>query len=167
MLWFFYFSNVIILIMPRKMAKNKNQHKPQQHMSQILPKPFLSQITPLLLRFLIIVILIGLAAGIVKTFYDLQMIFHKGVEETMRQLLLNVITLLAVVEVVKTAMSYLTDGRVKVTYIVDTVLIVMLNEIISLWFKGPNINQVILLSIIIMVLILVRLLAIKFSPDTD
>ena len=142
---------------------NKNLKK----VSQIISRPFLSQLIPLILRLLVIVILIGLAGGIIKTLSDIRMIFHESVEESLRQLLLNVITLLAVVEVVKTVMSYLSEGRVKVTYIVDTVLIVMLNAVISLWFKGPTISDVLLLSIIIATLIFVRLLAIRFSPDTD
>jgi uncharacterized membrane protein (DUF373 family) len=135
--------------------------------SKFIPRPFLAQLIPLLLRVLVVVILIGFAGGIIKTFFDLRLLLYTSVEIALRQLLLNVITLLAVVEVVRTVMSYLSEGRVKVTYIVDTVLIVMLNEVISLWFKGPDINSVISLGLIITILIFVRLLAIKFSPDTD
>ncbi len=132
-----------------------------------LSHSFLSKSILILLRLLIFVVLIGLFAGIVKTFVDLQMIFSTSVEESLRQLLLNVITLLAVVEVIRTALNYLTDGRVRVTYIVDTVLIVMLNEVLSLWFKGPSLESVLLLLPLIGILIVVRLLAIKYSPDHD
>lgn len=121
----------------------------------------------ILLRLLILVVLIGLLGGIIKTLFDLEQLTKIGTEEALRSLLLNVITMLALVEVIKTAVSYISDGRVRVTYIVDTVLIVMLNEVISLWFKGPTLVQVISLSIIILTLILVRLLAIKYSPHVD
>lgn len=144
-----------------------NKKEDKLKASNLIPRPFLAQLIPLLLRVLVVVILIGFAGGVVVTFLDLKMLLHESVEESLRHLLLNVITLLAVVEIVRTIMSYLSEGRVKVTYIVDTVLIVMLNEVISLWFKGPELNEVIYLSIIILVLIFVRLLAIKFSPDTD
>ncbi len=132
-----------------------------------LSKSFLSKSIPILLRLLIFVILLGFFGGIIKTLYDLRLLFYTGVEVSLRQLLLNVITLLAVVEVIKTTLSYLTDGRVRVTYIVDTVLIVMLNEVISLWFKGVTLQGAVSLAIIILTLIVVRLLAIKFSPDSD
>ena len=46
--------------------------------------------------------------------------------------------LLAVVEVFKTTVTYFSEGRVKVTFIVDTILVVMLTEIISLWFKEAD-----------------------------
>lgn len=149
------------------MAKKITKKINKSLLSELISRPFLSQIITVLLRLLVIVALIGFGGGIIKTLLDLELLFHESVEEALRQLLLNVITLLAVIEIVKTVMSYLSDGRVKVTYIVDTVLIVMLNEIISLWFKGPNIQSVSLLGIIISMLIFVRLLAIKFSPDSE
>lgn len=135
--------------------------------SFIFSRALLPQIIPLSLRLLALVSLVGLFFGIIRTLFDLQLFLHHNVEESLRQLLLNVITILAVVEVIKTIMSYLSEGRVKVTYIVDTVLIVMLNEVISLWFKGPGFYSVLILAIIISLLIMVRLLAIRFSPDND
>lgn len=143
----------------------------QKKQSFLFPSPNayfrLSQYVPLLLRLLIAVTLLGLFGGIIKTLLGLEHLVSTPVEKVMHELLLNVITLLAVVEVVKTALSYLTDGRVHVTFIVDTVLIVMLNEIISLWFKGPTLMPVILLVVIILTLIIVRILAIRFSPDIN
>ncbi|EKD86372.1 MAG: hypothetical protein ACD_37C00327G0004 [uncultured bacterium] len=135
--------------------------------SFVLSRSLLSKIIALLLRLLILVILIGFLGGILKTLWDLKLLLDHSVEEALRQLLLNVITLLAVVEVVKTSLSYLSDGRVRVTFIVDTVLIVMLNEIISSWFKGVSIQTWMSLLIIVLMLIVVRIFAIRFSPDTD
>jgi uncharacterized membrane protein (DUF373 family) len=40
--------------------------------------------------------------------------------------------------VFKTCVTYLTEGRVKVTFIVDTILVVMLTEVISQWFKDGD-----------------------------
>lgn len=146
------------------MAKNK---KNKNLDSLVFRKPFLPVLIPFSLRLLVVVTLIGFFGGVVKTLLGLQLLLDHSVEEALRELILNVITLLAVIEVIRTAMSYLSDGRVKVTFIVDTVLIVMLNEIISLWFKGPTLTSVGILVIIITTLIFVRLLAIRFSPDGD
>ncbi len=127
----------------------------------------LSELLTQLLRLLVIVALLGIFGGIVKTLLDLELLLHDHVEEALRQLLLNVITLLAVVEVVRTGLNYLKDGRVRVTFIVDTVLIVMLNEILSTWFKGVSLETTIALLLILLVLIFIRILAIKFSPTDD
>lgn len=128
---------------------------------------FLVGISIVLLRFLIIVILLGFLAGTIKTLLDLKLFLYSDVESALRQLLLNVIMLLAVIEIIKTAFSYLTEDRVKVTYIVDTVLIIMFNEIISAWFKGMTPLNIGVLIIIILSLMLVRFFAIKFSPETE
>lgn len=145
-----------------------NKRKPIKRINNFLfSKSLLPVIITLFLRLLVLVALIGFFGGIIKTLLSLQLLFDHSVEESLRELLLNVITLLAVVEVIRTVMSYLSEGRVKVTFIVDTVLIVMLNEVISLWFKGPTLTSVIILVIMIVVLIFVRLLAIRFSPDGD
>ena len=145
-----------------------NKRKPIKRINNFLfSKALLPVLITFFLRLLVIVALVGFFGGIVKTLIGLQLLLDHSVEESLRELLLNVITLLAVVEVVRTVMSYLSEGRVKVTFIVDTVLIVMLNEVISLWFKGPTLTSVIILVIMIVVLIFVRLLAIRFSPDGD
>ena len=125
---------------------------------------YFSESVRLLLRLLIAVVLVGFLGGIVKTFLDLGLLFHASVEDAFRQILIDVLILLAVVEVVKTALSYLSDGRVIVTYIIDTVLIVMFNELLTLWFKNGDSNRIIILLVILLALILMRILAIRFSP---
>jgi hypothetical protein len=63
-------------------------------------------------------------------------------------------------------LAYLTEGRVKVTFIVDTILVVMLTEILSLWLKGGEGTTFTLLLSVIAVLSGVRILAIRFSPSS-
>lgn len=73
--------------------------------------------------------------------------------------------LLALIEVLRIAMSYLHDGRVRIRYIVDTVLIVLLNEVVSIWFKGNlNFQTLIMLISLLLTLMVIRVLAIQFSP---
>jgi uncharacterized membrane protein (DUF373 family) len=79
--------------------------------------------------------------------------------------LIGILILLAVVEVFKTSLAYLTQGRVKVTFIVDTILVVMLTEIISLWLRGGDWKSFALLLAVIAALGGVRVLAVRFSPS--
>jgi len=67
----------------------------------------------------------------VKTCLDLRLLLSASLEVALRHIIVDALTLLAVVEVLKTALTYCSDGRVRVTFIVDTVLVVMLTEIIS------------------------------------
>jgi len=72
--------------------------------------------------------------------------------------------LLALVEVFKTTVTYFREGRVKVTFIVDTILVVMLTEVISQWFKGGDWQALTVLCGILLVLGIVRVMAVRWSP---
>jgi uncharacterized membrane protein (DUF373 family) len=120
--------------------------------------------TRVILSFLTLTILLGLAGGVVKTFLDLRLLLSVNVEVALRQVLVDTLTLLAVVEVLKTTLAYCSDGRVRVTFIIDTVLVVMLTEVISQWFTGGLWHQFTILGGILLTLGLLRIAAIRYSP---
>ena len=116
------------------------------------------------LSLLILTILAALLGGVVKTFLDLRLLWDNPVEVALRHIIVDTLILLAVVEVFKTTLTYVTEGRVKVTFIVDTILVVMLTEVISQWFKGGDIPQLAVLGGILMTLAVIRVLAVRCSP---
>ena len=120
--------------------------------------------TRFILSLLTLTILVGLAGGVVKTFLDLRLLLSVDVEVALRQVLVDTLTLLAVVEVLKTTRAYCTDGRVRVTFIIDTVLVVMLTEVISRWFSGGDWHQFAMLGGILITLGLMRIMAVRYSP---
>jgi uncharacterized membrane protein (DUF373 family) len=120
--------------------------------------------TQVVLSFLIVTILIGLAGGVMKTFIGLRLLLTEEIDLGLRQLIVNTLMLLAVVEVLKTTLAYFSEGRVRVTFIVDTVLVVMLTEVISQWFTGGDWQRLGILAIILITLGLIRVLAVRFSP---
>ena len=120
--------------------------------------------TRFILSLLTLTILLGLAGGVVKTFLDLRLLLSADVEVALRQVLVDALTLLAVVEVLKTTLTYCSDGRVRVTFIIDTVLVVMLTEVISRWFTGGEWHQFAILGGILLMLGLLRIVAIRYSP---
>ncbi|RPH80254.1 MAG: hypothetical protein EHM80_05725 [Nitrospiraceae bacterium] len=120
--------------------------------------------TRFVLSLLILTILLGLAGGVAKTFLDLRLLFSDNVEVALRQVLVDTLTLLAVVEVLKTTLAYSSEGRVRVTFIIDTVLVVMLTEVISRWFTDKEWHQFAILGGILLTLGLLRIVAIRYSP---
>ena len=116
------------------------------------------------LSLLILTILIALTGGVIKTFLDIGLMFNAPVEVALRQIIVDTLILLAVVEVFKTTVTYFSEGRVKVTFIVDTILVVMLTEIISLWFKEADQVKLLLLGAILLTLGAVRVVAVRCSP---
>lgn len=116
------------------------------------------------LSLLIITILLGLTGAVLRIFLNLQTIFSHPIEQALRHLIVDTLIILAIVEVFKTTLTYFSEGRVKVTFIVDTILVVMLTEIISKWFSDTPVSQWVTLGGIIMVLGIIRIVAVQWSP---
>lgn len=116
------------------------------------------------LSLLIVTILLALLGGVIRTFLDLRLLLNGPVEASLRQIIIDALVLLAVVEVFRTTQAYFSSGRVKVTFIVDTILVVMLTEVISEWFKGADATRLGLLGAMLLVLGLNRVLAVRWSP---
>jgi uncharacterized membrane protein (DUF373 family) len=116
------------------------------------------------LSLLIVTILLALAGGVLNTFLDLRLLLSQPLEVALRQIIVDTLILLAVVEVFKTTLTYFSEGRVKVTFIVDTILVVMLTEVISQWFKGGHWFELAVLGTILLVLGAMRVMAVRCSP---
>jgi len=126
------------------------------------------KIASLLLKTLVLVVLLAILGGVVKTFLGLSMLFDASVEEALTHTMVNVATIFALVELLRTGLIYLREGRVRVTFIIDTVLIIMLKEIIIYWFsETKEIQSFYLLLAIIFILMCARIMSIRFSSDRD
>ena len=77
----------------------------------------------------------------------------------------DVVIILASLELIRTLQSYLVLGRVKVTFILDAALVVLIGELISLWYREYSEREVFMSVAVITALILLRIVTTKFSPD--
>jgi uncharacterized membrane protein (DUF373 family) len=118
----------------------------------------------ILLNILLIIILAALAVGVFKAGYDLVNAIDKPLDEILRQILIDVAYIFALAEMAILTVGYLQEGRVHVRYIVDTVLIIMLIEIVSAWFKDPKIEDFASLALITSVLVAARVAVTRFAP---
>ena len=67
-------------------------------------------------------------------------------------------------ELFRTVKAYFTEGRVKVTYIIDTVLVVVITEIMGFWYRDVETERLLLAIFLVIALMGVRIMAIRFSP---
>lgn len=122
-----------------------------------------------LLSLLLMVLLAGMAFGIVRAGLDLLAetghLFSGGdLHSALKDLVVNVLMVLAVVELFRTVKAYFTEGRLKVTYIIDTALVVVITEIMGFWYREIEIMRVALAIALVVALMFVRIMAIRFSP---
>lgn len=119
----------------------------------------------IMLNALVVIISCALAVGVVKAGVDLFNALNEPLEVILQQMLLDVVFIVALVEITTTILGYLKDGFVQVRYIVDTILIIMLNEVVSIWFKGASLQEAIGISIIVLTLAIVRITTVRFAPE--
>ena len=117
-----------------------------------------------ILSLLMSVILFALLAGAARTAWDLRLFWTDELEAAARRIIIDALIVLAVVEVFRTVLAYFIEGRVKVTFIVDTVLVVVLTEVMSLWFRGGTWNEFGSSAMMMLTLGALRIMAIRFSP---
>jgi len=117
-----------------------------------------------LLSLLIFAILLAILAGIIGTFHDLRLVMGGDFHGAFRTILVDVLTVLAIVEVLRTALAYFTEGRVKVTYIIDTVLVTVLTEVMAFWYREMDWEKVAMVIALVLSLAAVRIIAVRYSP---
>jgi uncharacterized membrane protein (DUF373 family) len=118
----------------------------------------------ILLSLLILVIMLAILAGIGCTFYDLRLVLNGDYHAAFKSILVDMLTVLAVVEVLRTALSYFTEGRVKVTYIIDTVIVTVLTEVMAFWYRDMDWQGVAMVIALVLSLARIRIIAVRFSP---
>lgn len=133
---------------------------------QKIPSP--TKILDLLARVVLVSLLFTIQAGmflvVLRTFLDLRLLIREDVSQVLKQVVIRTLAILALIEVYRTGYVYFTEGRVKVTYIVDTALIVLMTEILSVWFAETDYRRLAAAVAMLLSLGLIRVLAIRYSP---
>lgn len=117
-----------------------------------------------LLSLLIVAILLAVLAGVLYTFYDLRLILSLPFHAAFKAILVDILTVLAIVEILRTALAYFSEGRVKVTYIIDTVMVTVLTEVMAFWYKEMPWQQLAMVILLTLSLALIRVVAVRYSP---
>lgn len=117
-----------------------------------------------LLSLLIVAIMLAILAGIGCTIYDLRLVLGGDFHLAFKSILVDMLTVLAIVEVLRTALSYFTEGRVKVTYIIDTVIVTVLTEVMAFWYRDMDWQGIAMVIALVLSLACIRIIAVRFSP---
>ncbi len=125
---------------------------------------FYEMSTRVVLSFLILSILFAIVAGVGCAIYDLRLIFETDFHSAFKTIMVDLLTVLAIIEVLRTALAYFSEGRVKVTYIIDTVIVTVLTEVMAFWYKSIRWEEVAMTISLVISLSLVRVMAVRYSP---
>lgn len=114
---------------------------------------------------LMLALYLWIGAGILSVMSNLPQILKNGWATVAEHIIIDIVLILAVLELIRILQSYLAVGRVKVTFILDVALVVLIGELIGLWYKEYTLIEVGLHITVIIALTLLRIVSIRFSPD--
>ncbi|MFH0789128.1 MAG: phosphate-starvation-inducible PsiE family protein [Pseudomonadota bacterium] len=111
-------------------------------------------------------IILALMLGVAKICLDLREIFRSPtIQGGLNLLVTNILSMFIVMELLRSLIEYFEIHRLKITFIIDGVLVFILREImIGLYQSKMNLKEVLSLSFLLLVVGIIRTLAILFSP---
>lgn len=124
-----------------------------------------SRIVGFFIGILMIAIYLWLASGFINLLVNLYHSYPDNWSHGAEIMIKDVVVILASLELIRVFQTYLVKGRVKVTFILDVALVVLIGELISLWYREYSMNEVVMSIFVISILVLLRIVTTKFSPD--
>mgnify|MGYP000538379329 FL=1 len=131
----------------------------------ILSNEWHSHIIGFFIGILMMAIYLWMASGFINLLVGLYYSYPDNWSHGAEGMIKDTVIILASFELIRVFQSYLLIGRVKVTFILDVALVVLIGELISLWYAERNTNEVLLSIFVITSLIALRIITTKFSPD--
>jgi len=126
-----------------------------------------SAIIGFFIGILMMAVYLWMASGFINLIFSLFHSYPNNWTHGAEGMIKNTVILLASFELIRVFQSYLLIGRVKVTFILDVALVVLIGELISLWYAEYDTNEVLLNIFVIASLIALRIITSKFSPDSN
>ncbi len=124
-----------------------------------------SRIVGFFIGTLMMAIYLWMASGFINLLIILYHSFPYNWSHGAETMIKDVVIILASLELIRVFQSYLLLGRVKLTFILDVALVVLIGELISLLYREFDISEVVVNVSVVSALIFLRIITTKYSPD--
>ena len=131
----------------------------------LFSQTFIATFVRVLTGLMVVALGLWMLAGVIRLALGLTDIFTGEWPALAEHAIIDSLILLALLEVVRTLHAYLSLGRVRVTFILDTALVVLIGELMGLWFREYAPEKVLLGVGVIVVLVILRIVTTRFSPE--
>lgn len=126
-----------------------------------------SKVIGAVVGLIMIALYLWLLSGVVMLLIKLYESFLSGWLSGAEEMIKDTVIMLATLELIRTLQSYLLLGRVKVTFILDVTLVVLIGELISLWYRKYEATEVLLVLFVVATLVALRIITTKYSPASE
>jgi uncharacterized membrane protein (DUF373 family) len=129
------------------------------------PKIF-KKITDSIITIVLYVLLLALIAGTLRILLDIRTVAIDSLDGGFSKIVINVLTLFIVIEFFKTFADYSKLERIKLTDITDVTILITMREVtVGLYSKSFGYETIFALSALLLVLGVIRVLAVNYSPE--
>lgn len=129
------------------------------------PKIF-KKITDSIITIVLYVLLLALIAGMLRILLDIRTVAIDSLDGGFSKIVINVLTLFIVIEFFKTFADYSKLERIKLTDITDVTILITMREVtVGLYSKSFGYETIFALSALLLVLGVIRVLAVNYSPE--
>jgi len=123
-----------------------------------------------IIGFLVGILMIAIYIWIISGFVDLLITLYHSYPDNWSHgaetMIKKVVIILAALELIRIFQSYLALGRVKLTFILEVALVVLVGELIGFWYRDFQVWEVILSIAVISILLILRIITIRYSLDS-
>lgn len=129
------------------------------------PKLF-KKITDSIITIVLYVLLLALIAGMLRILLDIRTVAIDSLDGGFNKIVTNVLTLFIVIEFFKTFADYSKYERIKLTDITDVTILIAMREVtVGVYSKSLGFETIFALSALLFVLGVIRVLAVRYSPE--
>jgi len=146
--------------MDNKTAESKPAYK-----TFVLDHHWHLRIVGFFIGLFMIAIYLWMAYGFINLLVNLYYAYPDNWSHGAEKMIKDTVIILASLELIRVFQAYLLMGRVKVTFILDVALVVLIGELISLWYKEYSMNEVFMSVFVVSVLVGLRIITTRYSPD--
>ncbi len=127
---------------------------------------FFKKVTDSIVVIILYVLILVLIAGMLRILLDLRSVAIDSLEGGFNKIVTNVLTLFIVIEFFKTFADYSKHERIKLTDITDVTILIAMREVTAgLYSRSFGYETIFALSALLLVLGVIRVLAVKYSPE--
>ncbi|MFZ2498433.1 phosphate-starvation-inducible PsiE family protein [Methanosarcina sp.] len=126
---------------------------------------FFKKVTDMISTIFLYILLLALIVGMIKTLLDIRFILSESLESGFNRVVTSVLTVFIVIDLFKAFVDYHENDRIKLTDVTDATILIVLREIaVGLYSKEFGSQFILSLAALLLVLGVMRVLAIKYSP---
>jgi uncharacterized membrane protein (DUF373 family) len=124
------------------------------------------KVVDVLIRMMIPLVILALMLGMARIFLDLKGVFlSPSITEGFNSLLTDILSMFVVMELLRSILEYFEIHRLRITFIIDGVLVFILREImVGIYQDKMSAIETISLAVLLLVIGVIRTLAIVHSP---